>query len=142
MALLTRTNLSPTMCSLMDTGSFLSPRIFNYGESATPDVNIIEGEKDYKIELAAPGLERKDFKVEVDNDMLTISTEREETSKERDLNYKRKEFSYNSFTRSFTLPENSIGDKVDAKYENGILRLSIPKKEMSTSSSKKQIKIS
>lgn len=107
-----------------------------------PSVNIIESNKDYKVELAAPGLEKKDFKIEVDNRVLTISSEKEEERNEEDENFRRREFSYSSFSRSFQLPEDVIADKIDAKYDGGILKLSIPKKEESALKPKKQIKIS
>lgn len=109
---------------------------------ALPEANIIENSKDFKIELVAPGLEKKDFNIEVEDGVLSISAEKEEERKEERENYKRREFSYNSFCRSFTLPENSISDKIDAKYENGILRISLPKKEMTISKPRKEIKIS
>ena len=112
------------------------------GSFMLPDVNIIENGKDFKIELAAPGLEKKDFKIEVQDGMLNISAEKEEEREEKDMNYRRREFSYSSFSRSFTLPENSITDKIDAKYENGILRLSLPKKEVTVSKPVKEIKVS
>lgn len=111
-------------------------------EARIPSANIIENGKDYKIELAAPGLEKKDFKVEVDKGYLTISTEKKEEKKEEKENFKRREFSYSAFSRSFLLPQNVITDKVDAKYENGILKLSILKKEVDPSKSAKEIKVS
>ncbi len=114
---------------------------FDGGSLLVPNANIIEEEKDFKIELAAPGLEKKDFKVEVNNNVLTISAEKEEEKKEEHKNYKRREFSYNSFSRSFTLPENSLPDRIDAKYENGVLTLLLPKKEVSVSKPAKQIKV-
>ena len=107
-----------------------------------PEANIIENGKNYKIELAAPGLERKDFKVEVHNGILSISAEKKEEKNEERKNYRKHEFSYNSFYRSFTLPENLITDKIDAKYENGVLHLSLPKKEVAISKPAKQIKVS
>lgn len=107
-----------------------------------PSVNIIESSKEYKVELAAPGLEKKDFKIEVDNRVLTISSEKEEERNEEDENFRRREFSYSSFSRSFQLPEDVIADKIDAKYDEGVLKLSIPKKEESMSKPKKQIKVS
>lgn len=106
-----------------------------------PSANIIENTKDFKIELAAPGLEKKDFKIEVDNDYLTISAEKEEKKKEENEDFRRREFSYNSFSRSFLLPDNTISDKIDAKYEDGILRLSIPKKEVAVTKTKKEISV-
>jgi HSP20 family protein len=121
----------------------LDTNLFDYdgGALMVPDANIVENEKDFKIELAAPGLDRNDFKVEVNNGVLTISAEKEEEEKEENENYKRREFSYSSFSRSFTLPENSVQDKIDAKYENGILRLTLPKKEVTISKPAKQIKV-
>ena len=114
---------------------------FNGGSLLIPNANIIENEKNFKIELAAPGLERKDFKVEVDNGVLTISAEKKEEKKEEDKNYRRKEFSYNSFSRAFTLPDNSLPDKVEAKYEDGILKITLPKKEITISKPVKEIKV-
>ena len=93
------------------------------------------------VELAAPGLEKKDFKIELENQVLTVSSEKEEEKKEETKNFKRREFSYNSFSRSFQLPEDVLSDKIDAKYENGILKLSVPKKEVTVSKPKKEIKV-
>jgi HSP20 family protein len=94
-----------------------------------PSVNMKETSKEYTLEVAAPGLERKDFNIEVENNMLTISAEKEEKkeqTKESD-GYTRKEYSFNSFSRSFTLPENAKDGDIDAKYENGILTVHVPK---------------
>lgn len=127
--------------------AFFSPSIFDMDNNllnvplVIPEANIIENDKDYTVELAAPGLEKKDFKIEVDNGVLIISAEKEEKKEEEKSNFKRREFSYNSLYRSFTLPENSNPEKIDAKYENGLLRLSIPKMNESKSGSKKQIRI-
>lgn len=107
-----------------------------------PSANITESEKDYLIELAAPGLTKKDFKVEMDNGMLTISAEKKEEKKEEENGYSRREYSFNSFSRSFTLPENCKSDKIDAKYEDGILKLTLPKKEITPMKSKKEIAVS
>ncbi len=115
---------------------------FDGGTLLVPKANIIENGKDFKIELAAPGLERKDFKVEIENNVLTISAEKEEEKKEEDKNIRRREYSYSSFSRSFILPENSLTDKIDAKYEDGILRLTLPKKEITISKPVKEIKVS
>jgi HSP20 family protein len=106
-----------------------------------PSVNITENDKDFKIELAAPGLERKDFKVEVENGMLCISSEKEEESKEEKKNYTRKEYSYKGFSRSFTLPDNCMPEKILAKYDNGVLNITLPKKEVTVSKPAKEIKV-
>jgi HSP20 family protein len=92
-----------------------------------PTANITETPTAFKVELAAPGLERKDFNVEVDNHTLTISAEKEEETSEDDGEYSKREYSFNSFSRSFTLPENVKEGDIDASYENGVLRISIPK---------------
>ena len=151
MSLLTtkRATLPSLVSDILNTGRIL-PNVFDLernlfdidgGALVIPDANIIENDKDFKIELAAPGLERKDFKVEVENGVLTISTEKEEEKKEERKNYRRREFSYRAFTRSFTLPDNSLPEKIDAKYDNGVLHLTLPKKEISVSKPK-EIKVS
>lgn len=106
-----------------------------------PEVNIVENTKDYQIELAAPGMDRKDFKIEIQNGVLNISAEKEEEKKEEGKNFRRREFSYNAFSRSFALPENLLDEKIDAKYENGILKLVLPKKEAKADKPAKQIKV-
>ncbi len=107
-----------------------------------PDANVIETEKDFQIELAAPGMDRKDFNVKVENDTIRISAEKKEEKEEKGKNFRRKEFSYNSFTRSFMLPSNVLADGIDAKYDQGILKLTIPKKEVSKLADTKNIKVS
>ena len=92
-----------------------------------PSANITETPREFKLELAAPGLERKDFDIEVNNIILTISAEKEEERKEEKSGYSRKEYSFNSFSRSFTLPENIKEGNIDAKYDNGVLRIILPK---------------
>lgn len=94
-----------------------------------PTANVTETAKEFKLELAAPGLERKDFNVEIENHVLKISAEKEEEKSEKNGEYSRKEYSFNSFTRSFSLPENVKEGNIDAKYENGILKVSIPKEK-------------
>jgi HSP20 family protein len=108
-----------------------------------PSVNIKETPKDYVLEVAAPGLERKDFNLEVINDTLTISAEKEDEKEEKqDINgFSRREYSFNSFTRSFLLPQNAKQSDIDAKYENGILKVIVPKAEESPREPKK-IKVS
>jgi HSP20 family protein len=103
-----------------------------------PTANIAETPNEFKLELAAPGLERKDFNIELENHTLSISAEKEEEKKEDTKEFFRKEYSFNSFSRSFTLPENIKEGSIDAKYENGILKITIPKvKETPVKSSHK-----
>jgi len=146
----TKRGLLPSLANrLFDGENFLSPRLWDFNKdffeldftSSIPSVNIVENHKDFKIEMAVPGHEKKDFKVEVDNGVLTISSEKEEESKEEKENYTRREFSYKSFSRSFRLPENCVADQIDARYENGILFLSIPKKEVTPAQAPKEIKV-
>lgn len=94
-----------------------------------PSVNIKEEKDHFIVSLAAPGLKRNDFKIKVDENLLTISSEKEHEEKEEDENYTRKEFSYESFTRSLSLPDEIKKDKIDAKYEDGILKITLPRTE-------------
>lgn len=96
---------------------------------SSPQINVIEGSNSYEIELAAPGFEKDDFNVEVKDDLLTINATKSEENEEDAKNYKRREFSYNSFSRSFILPELIDSEKLDAEYKKGILNIFIPKKE-------------
>ena len=107
-----------------------------------PSVNVKELPKEYDLELAAPGLERKDFKLEVTNHTLSISAEKEEEEKESSEGYTRREFSYSSFSRTFNLPENANTDKIDATYENGLLKVVIPKLKETSVEKPKQIAVS
>jgi len=106
----------------------------NFSDTNTtlPSVNIREGENTYEVEMAAPGLEKKDFKIEVKNGVLTISSEKRiKDELKKGHHFTRREYSYQSFNRSFSLPDTVEGEKISAKYEDGILRVVIPKKEES-----------
>lgn len=94
-----------------------------------PSVNITENNNSYNVALAAPGLKKDDFKIDVDGNMLTISSEKEEKKEEKDDKYTRKEYSYSSFSRSFSLPEDVKEEAIEASYENGVLNLRLPRKE-------------
>ncbi len=96
---------------------------------SVPAVNITEEKDDYMVSLAAPGLKKDDFKIDVEANMLTISCEKEEKKEEKDAKYTRKEYSFSSFERCFTLPDEVNKEKIEARYEDGILRLVLPKKE-------------
>ena len=97
--------------------------------SSVPAVNISESNEEYHIELAAPGLKKEDFKVAVERDMLTISTEQRTENNTEGKIYNRREYSYSAFTRSFTLPESANVEQIQANYTDGVLKLNIPKKE-------------
>ncbi len=111
-------------------------------EESLPPVNIRENEKSFDIECAVPGFKKDQMKVNVENNLLTISAEQEEEKNTEDERYTRREFSSKAFVRSFTLPENVHSDKIDASYTNGILTLNIPKLKEQKSQPKKEIKIS
>lgn len=94
-----------------------------------PAVNIIEENDKYKIELAVPGLDKNDFSINLDNDLLTISSEKETEHSEKDGKVMRQEFNYNSFKRCFRLPEEVDGNKIKAYHKDGILSVILPKNE-------------
>jgi HSP20 family protein len=94
-----------------------------------PPVNITENGDHYTVTLAAPGLKKDDFKVDLEGNMLTISSEKEEHNEEKGEKFNRKEYSYSSFSRSFNLPEDVKQDAIDASYEDGVLKIKLPRKE-------------
>jgi len=106
-----------------------------------PSVNVVETEKDYRIDVAAPGLEKDDFNLEVDRDLLVISAEKESSDEVKEDKYMRREFNYTTFTRSFQLPENVNADEIGANYENGVLKVTLPKLEEDKVAPKKRIEI-
>ena len=138
-----------TIPSLFDdfmTRSFWDWNNSNYSMTNTtvPAVNIVENENSFEVELAAPGMDKKDFNIELDNNLLTISSEKKEEKEiKEDERFTKREFSYQSFQRSFTLPKDVVdSEKINAKYENGILRLIIPKKDEAKQKPRRVIKIS
>lgn len=132
--------------ALMRRGEFTNPYLslwnklfddefFNMNFSSTgttlPSVNIRETKDDFVVEVAAPGMRKEDFRIELDNNIMSISSERSETDEDKDNegNYTRREFSYQSFQRSFTLPSSVHGENISAQYKDGVLNIVIPKKE-------------
>ena len=109
--------------------------------SSLPAVNIKENEKDFELELFVPGRVKDDFKIEIDDTVLSISAEIKEESTEVKENFTRKEFSISSFKRAFTLPETVATDKIEATYEGGILKFNIPKKEEALPKPKRMIEL-
>ena len=95
----------------------------------TPAVNITENKNHFKLTVAAPGMKKDDFNIDIEGSMLTISCEKEERKEEKDERYTRKEYNYSSFSRSFTLPDEVIKDKIEAAYTDGILHITLPKIE-------------
>ncbi len=121
---------------------FWNRRNFAMTQTTVPSVNIKENVEGFEVEVAAPGFDKSDFNIELDNNVLTISSEKKiENELDEDEKFTKREFSYQSFTRSFTLPEIVNGDKITAKYDNGILKIDIPKKEEAKPKPVKKIKI-
>lgn len=108
---------------------------FDHGSSffgrvmTVPAVNIIETKNEYNVSLAIPGMKKEDFNIDVEGNMITISSEQEESKEENEKMYTRKEYNYSSFSRSFTLPEEVNKENIEATYEEGVLKLMLPKKE-------------
>ena len=111
--------------------------------TSIPAVNIHESEDSFKVEVAAPGKTREDFTIELDNDVLTISSEekKENETTENDGRYTRREFSYTNFKRAFSLPETVNSEDISASYNNGVLEILIPKKEEAKQQPKRMIEI-
>ncbi|MFZ2339666.1 MAG: Hsp20/alpha crystallin family protein [Bacteroidales bacterium] len=120
-----------------------SNRNFSATNTTLPSVNIKESDDDFEVEVAAPGFAKDDFKIELNHELLTISSEKEINNEIKDdQHFTQREFSYQSFSRSFTLPNIVDSEKIGAKYENGILSITIPKKEESKPKPARQIAIS
>jgi len=117
------------------------PSLSGSANITKPAVNIKEDDKKYSLELAVPGIDKKDLKIEVNEDILTISMEQKQENEEEVSGYKRREFSYASFCRSFYLPDDTNRDKIDASYKDGILTVDLHKTEEKARLSK-MIKIS
>jgi len=134
---------------LLGSGSLLSDLFDNekffdsdwLKRQSLPPVNVKETEKQYEIDLAAPGRSKKDFSILAENGVLTISSEKKEEKEQKEKDYTRKEFTYSSFARSFTLPENANEEEIKANYSDGILKLEVAKKVMSQPKAKKAIEV-
>jgi HSP20 family protein len=108
---------------------FNDSMVRNGGSIFSPKVDVIENETSFEVHLAVPGLNKEDFKIELNDKYLTVSGERKFSNEKKEKNYHSVETQFGSFSRSFTLPENVDGTKINAKYNNGILELVIPKDE-------------
>lgn len=133
-----------TLPSLLD--EFFKPDWFGGMEGMNtnvPAVNISESETGFELEVAAPGMKKEDFNIEVDNNVMTISNERTSESSEEDKekNFSRREFYYAAFRRSFNLPKTVNTEKIKASYKDGILNVEIPKKEEALPKPKRMIQI-
>ena len=122
---------------------FFRPDLFNRELSNySPAVNVKETENAFVLDVSAPGYDKDDFNVGIENGVLTISGEHKTEKKEEEKNYQHREFTYGSFSRSFTLSDEVDEDKVDAKYEKGILQLTLHKKQLAPAPTMKQVKVS
>lgn len=133
-----RNPLGDLMSNIFDNelGDFFGKRFTD------PAANIIENADNFLLEIAAPGLKKDDFKINLENSILTISAEIENEKAEESKNYTRKEFHYGSFSRSFTLPKTVNLEAIKADYQEGVLKVTMPKHEEAKLETKKEIKIS
>lgn len=117
-----------------------SVNFFN-GGSKLPAVNIADKKDRYEVRLAVPGMDKDDFKISVDGNMLTISNEKEESAEEKEEMFTRKEYSYSGFSRSFSLPAEIDKERIEAGYEKGVLKISLPKNGAAKTNSAKAIAV-
>ena len=113
----------------------------SYLGNSIPAVNISEQKDKFKIDVAVPGMEKQDFKLNLDHNVLTISCEKRTEEEKKEESYTRREFSFNSFQRSFTLPESVDVEKIDATYKDGLLTIALFKKAESKKAMVKDIKV-
>jgi HSP20 family protein len=140
-------NSFPSIPPLFD--DIFSRELFNWGNTnysptstTIPAVNIRETTDNFEVEVAAPGMEKKDFNITLDGNLLNISSSKQSMEEKKEKGYARQEFSYQSFQRSFELPKDVVDmDKIDARYDNGLLNLTIPKKEEAKQKAPRMIEI-
>ena len=135
----------PSFINRFFEGDLMDWNNFNFAgfNSTLPAVNVSESDNEFQIEVAAPGMKKGDFKVNYDNGRLTISAESKDEKKEGSKKYTRREYSYQSFQRSFTLPEEAvITDKIHARYNDGVLQITVPKQEEAKTKPARTINIS
>ncbi len=125
---------------------FFNDKFFNNYNAAScsgtsPAVNVVEEDAAYRIDVAVPGLSKDDFRIDLENEVLSISSAHKEKTEDKKHNYMRREFSYNTFKRSFQLPDTIDTDNIKASHDAGILSLQLPKKEEVIEKAPKQIEI-
>jgi HSP20 family protein len=129
------------LCSFFDANDFFSDDFFE-DDNLMPAMNIKEHEANFEVEFAAPGFTKEDFEITINENILNVSGEKTKEHEEKEENYSRKEFSYNSFQRSLQLPTTvNTEQEVKATYENGILKLQLQKNEETPKNPKKIIKV-
>ena len=134
------TNLKRWKPTLLD--ELFDDRWFNFDtfDNTFPAVNTIEKQNQYLLEIAVPGMDKKDFEIEIENDLISSSSKEESEIKDS-FNYNRQEFNYNSFHRTFSLPKEVDQSKIKAIYTNGILTITLPKLKEVISKSRKLIEV-
>ena len=137
---ITRRRYQPSVWSNLFDDDFFP--VFSQRSTSMPAVNIREDEKKFTLDLAIPGIEKKDLKIEINEDLITISSENKNEKEENHDGFKRREFSYSSFCRSFYIPENVNKEKIAANYKDGILSVELPKAEEEKNKISREVKIS
>ncbi|TCK69277.1 HSP20 family protein [Winogradskyella wandonensis] len=136
----------PSLSSWMDdifNRTFNNDLMSNFNTGITlPAVNVLDNAEEYIVEMAVPGLKKSDFDINLDNQLLSISAEINTSNEDTNENYTRREFGYSSFKRTFSLPETVEVEKINAKYDDGILRVVLPKRDEAKKKPVKQIKVS
>lgn len=138
-------NFLPSLFDRFFNSDLMDWNLTNFSSTNTtlPAVNVKETDDDYILEVAAPGMSKKDFKINFQNNVLTISSEKQEEKDEKEDSYTRREFCYQSFQRSFTVPHNDVdSEKISAAYADGILSVKLPKREEIKPKPAREIKIS
>ena len=138
--MITRRSYKPFMWSSLFDDDFFP--VVSQRNTSMPAVNIKEDEKKYQLDLAVPGIEKRDLKIEINEDVITVSSENKNEKEENGDGFKRREFSYSSFCRSFYLPENVNKEKIEANYKDGILTISLPKETEEKSKVTREVAIS
>ena len=138
--MITRRSYKPFLWSSLFDDDFLP--VVSQMNTSMPAVNIKEDEQRFLLDLAVPGINKKDLKIEIHEDVLTISSENKNEKEDTRNGFKRREFSYSSFCRSFYLPENANSDKISASYKDGILTIELPKQEEEKAKLSREVKIS
>jgi HSP20 family protein len=138
--MITRRNYKPFLWSNLFDDDFFP--VHSQRNTSMPAVNIKEDEKKFILDLAIPGIEKKDLKIDIDEDVITIASESKEEKEEKNEDFRRREFSYQSFCRSFYVPENVNKDKIEASYKDGILTVLLPKEVEEKAKISRQVKIS
>jgi HSP20 family protein len=136
------TNLVPSVFSdFFDMDKFFADVPKWDEDTWLPAVNIKEHDKNYEIDLAIPGMHKEDIKMEIEDHTLCVSAEREEEKEEEKKSFLRREYKYNSFNRTFSLPDNANEEAISSHYENGILKIEVAKKESEAKSNRKVLTI-